>query len=72
VAKRKGLALLGPTFIQRSRSLPSEQKAIYHNVTGAGRSQVIRKFLGLTDQNQADLRDGLERLIAGRISKAGG
>jgi hypothetical protein len=72
VAKRKGLALLGPTFIQRSRSLPSEQKAIYHNVTGAGRSQVIRKFMGLTDQNKADLREAMERVIAERIAKAGG
>jgi hypothetical protein len=69
VAKKAKSLFSGGTFIHQSRAIPSEQKAIYHNVTGAGRSRVIRKFLGLTDQNQADLRDGLERLIAMRIQR---
>jgi hypothetical protein len=43
----------GPTFIQRSRNESSEQKAIFHNVTGAGRSRVVREFFGLTVEEQA-------------------
>jgi hypothetical protein len=69
VAKKAKSLFRGTTFIHQSRSVPSEQKAIYHNVTGAGRSRVIRQFLGLTDQNQIDLRDGLEKLIAMRITR---
>jgi hypothetical protein len=69
VAKKAKSLFSGGTFIHQSRTVPSEQKAIYHNVTGAGRSRVIRQFLGLTDQNQIDLRDGLEKLIAQRITR---
>lgn len=47
----------GGTFIQRSREKPSAEKAAIHNVTGAGRSKVIRRFFDLTqaDQDQAAL-----------------
>lgn len=36
------------TLIQRSRAIGASQKAEVHQVTGAGRSKVTRKFLGLT------------------------
>lgn len=61
----------GPTFIQRSRQTSSEQKAIWHNVTGAGRSRVMRPFFELGDQDQAAIKDGIERLIQARITQAG-
>ncbi len=59
MAKRKKT---GPTLIQRSRSKGAEEKALYHNVTGAGKSKVTRKFLGLTEQEQEQIR---QRVIAG-------
>lgn len=52
----------GPSFIQRSRAKGAEEKALYHQVTGAGRSRVKRRFLGLTEQEQAAIT---QRLIAG-------
>lgn len=53
-----------PTFIQRSREVASEQKAIWHNVTGAGRSGVIREFFDLSQAELGTLRDGLEQVVA--------
>lgn len=42
----------GPTLIQQSRRVPDEQKALYHQVLGAGKSRVKRPFLGLTDADE--------------------
>lgn len=69
----KGLRrVLSPTFIGKSRAVASEQKAIWHDVTGAGRRGVVRHFFGIeTDEDKAVLRDGLERLIARRIAESG-
>ena len=61
----------GPTFIQRSRAVSSEQKAIYHNVLGAGRSGVIREFFGVSPQDETALGEGLERLIRQRVTGIG-
>jgi hypothetical protein len=60
----------GPTFIQRSRAVASEQKAIYHNVTGAGRSGVIRQFFGVSAADETTLGNSLERLIRMRVNTA--
>jgi hypothetical protein len=57
----------GPTFIQRSRSVASEQKAIYHNVLGAGRSGVIREFFGVSAADETRLGTSLEQLIRLRM-----
>lgn len=46
-----------PTAIQRSRSTRPAEKAAYHQVLGAGTSQVKREFFGLT---QAD-EEAIER-----------
>lgn len=57
----------GPTFIQRSRNVPSEQKAAFHQVAGAGRSRVKRPFLGLTPDDEQAIVDrfavGLDRIL---------
>lgn len=53
----------GPTMIQRSRQVPSELKAFYHNVAGAGKSRVIRQFMGLTAQEEKDIEKRVERHI---------
>lgn len=57
------------SFIARSRQTSSEEKAMFHNVTGAGKSGVIREFFNLHETDQEALRDDLERLIATRLPK---
>lgn len=58
------------TFIQRSRAESSEQKAIWHNVTGAGRRHVRREFFDLNGADQQVLRDALETAVASRVREA--
>ena len=64
MAKRRGS---GPTFISRSRQESSEQKAIWHNVTGAGRRGVIRKFFDVNQEDETVFAASLERLIDARL-----
>lgn len=59
----------GGTFIQRSRTESSEQKAIYHQVTGAGRSGVLREFFGLTDEEAQSAKTKLESVLSERIAR---
>ena len=47
----------GPTPIQRSRSKRPSEKATYHQITGAGRSKVQRKFFGLSPTDQAVIEE---------------
>jgi hypothetical protein len=60
MAKR---AKTGPTFIQRSRGVSPQQKAIYHNVVGAGRSRVKREFFDLSDEDSETIVEFLERRL---------
>lgn len=55
------------TFIQRSRAERPEQKAIWQQVTGAGKSRVRRPFLGVTAPEQTTLRDTLAQQIDRRL-----
>lgn len=59
----------GPTLIQRSRSASSEEKAVYHNITGAGKRGVIRRFFDLTTEDQKAILVKLEDAIERRIRK---
>lgn len=64
MAKRR----VGPTLVQASRRVSPSVKARMHQVEGAGRSRVIREFLGLT----ADEIQGIStRLDAGIRRNAG-
>jgi phage gpG-like protein len=65
MAKR---ARSGPTLIQQSRRISAEQKALYHQTLGAGKSRVLREFLGLTDQDGRDIADRLQKAIDRQIS----
>jgi hypothetical protein len=56
----------GPTFIQRSRTVSSEEKAIFHQVTGAGRSRVKREFFELNQADEQLLGEKLEQAVASR------
>lgn len=60
----------GPTFIARSRSVSAEQKAIFHNILGAGPKGIIRRFFDLNTSDQDALRNGLEKLMAVRLKHA--
>lgn len=53
-----------PSLMVRSREIGPEQKAIYHNTTGAGPNRVVREFLGLTEAEEAGLVAQAEALIA--------
>lgn len=59
----------GPTLIQQSRRISDEQKALYHQVLGAGKSHVKRQFLNLSDAEIAQLRqrviDGVNKSLKG-------
>lgn len=56
-----------PTFIQRSRAVSSEQKAIYHQVLGAGPRHVVRPFFTLGETEQDEIGQALEGLIQARL-----
>jgi hypothetical protein len=75
-AKREGIGGLkgrerfsGPRFIQRSREVSSEEKSLYHNITGAGRSRVLRRFMGLTSDEQLKVKAVLERELGDRLKQ---
>ncbi len=54
------------TLIQRSRAISPQQKAIYHNVSGAGRGRVKREFFDLAQEDLTAVTELLEsRLLAG-------
>jgi hypothetical protein len=58
------------TFVQRSRGgRTAEQKALYHQVQGAGRSQVKRPFLGLTPDEDRQVGTRIEALIDRAIDR---
>ncbi len=64
----KARARTGPTLVQRSRRLSPMEKATYHQVSGAGRSQVRRPFLGLTDAEIATITTRLDTGIRKRTA----
>jgi hypothetical protein len=59
----------GPTMIQRSRQKASEEKALYHQVLGAGRSRVKREFLGLTAEDETKISQRLAQHIGQQFQK---
>ncbi len=64
VAPRKRTA--GRTFIQRSRDVSPEEKATFHQETGAGRGRVKRKFFGLSKNDE----DAIGKVIEDAIDEA--
>lgn len=57
----------GVTFIQRSRSVSPAEKAVYHELEGAGRSHVRRRFFGMSKEDEAVITDLVERDIERRL-----
>ena len=66
----------GGTLVQRSREIGGNPKAVWHHLTGAGRSRVKRPFFDLTDGDKALLtervRAYLDRVIRAAQSGAAG
>lgn len=71
MAKRasSGTRRQGPTLIQQSRSVPDEQKALYHQVLGAGRRRVKREFLGLNEADKAAITERLGVSVRDQLRK---
>lgn len=59
------------TPIQRSRAKGAAQKALFHEVTGAGKSNVKRQFFGLSDADEQWLEQELDQCIDLNIRKDG-
>ena len=69
--KRTGIRRVSPTtFIAQSRRVSSEQKAMFHNILGAGPKGTIRKFFDLNRSDESAIRDGLEKLIGQQLRRA--
>ena len=62
-AKRRG-----PTLIQQSRRVPSGQKALYHQVVGAGKSRVLRPFFDLNAEDLVVLAAEADRRLGQRLT----
>jgi hypothetical protein len=60
-----------PTLIQQSRGVSSEEKAMFHNVLGAGRRGTIRAFFDASPEDGVVLMKKLEQQVAARLKKAG-
>jgi len=54
----------GATLIQQSRSVPASEKAAYHQVSGAGKSHVLRKFFGLNASDEAAIVERIDQALA--------
>lgn len=67
----KGTKKPKQTLIQQSRTLGAEQKASFHQIQGAGRSHVKRKFLGLTDADKAAIHERVGAHVSAVLRKAG-
>lgn len=64
MAKRKG-----PTLIQSSRRIAPEQKALYHQVLGAGKSHVTREFVGLTEAEERQIATVVDQALQRRLQE---
>lgn len=59
----------GRTLIQRSRDLRPAEKALFHNVSGAGKSRVKREFFDLDDSDVKAMTEELERRVTKNLQK---
>jgi len=69
MAKRRAAA--SQTFIQRSRAVAPEAKALYHDELGAGRSRIKRPFFQLTAREEAALAQEMDRRLGQHVAGLG-
>ena len=55
------------TFIRRSRKADAAEKAVIHNLKGAGRSRVKRPFFQLNEQDVTTIVAELESRLRARL-----
>lgn len=68
MAKKRGAS---QTLIQRSRSVGAAEKAAYHQLVGAGRSHVKRKFFELTQADADQIADRVGKYLDVALKQAG-
>jgi phage gpG-like protein len=61
----------GQTLIQRSRAMRPSEKALFHNVTGAGKARTKREFFTLDASDEQALTTELERRLTTNLRKQG-
>lgn len=61
----------GPTLIQRSRQVRPSEKALFHNVSGAGKSRTKREFFTLDASDEQALTDELGRRVTKNLQGRG-
>lgn len=57
-------------MIQSSRRVSPSEKAAFHQVTGAGKSHVLRQFFGLNERDEAEIVKRIEASIDRAIGDA--
>jgi hypothetical protein len=57
------------TFRQKSLAVPPEEKAIFHEVTGAGKSHVLRRFFELSEADCTAITEQVDRGLADALSR---
>jgi hypothetical protein len=57
------------TLIQRSRAVRPMEKALVHNVTGAGKSRVKREFFDLDATDIKAMTEELERRVKRNLQR---
>lgn len=60
------------TFIQQSRAVSPEQKALYHSVLGAGKGRVKREFFGVSEAELTAIGRRVEAFVAQRLAQMAG
>ncbi len=58
------------TLIQRSRRVPALEKAAFHQLTGAGRSHVLRPFFGLSESDVAIISERVAAFLDAAVKES--
>lgn len=67
MSKKRG----GRSLIQQSRAARPSEKALVHNVTGAGKSRVKRAFFDLDASDEKALEEELGRRLTTNLQRQG-
>ena len=57
-------------MVQRSRRTSPQDKAFFHQVTGAGKARTKREFLGLTDAEIAQITTRLDTGLRRKVDRS--
>jgi hypothetical protein len=62
---------MAKTLIQKSREKTPAEKAAFHAIVGAGKSNVIRDFFGLTPQDEDAIETEMDRALTVNLQRQG-